>query len=122
MIARIILWSMILAIDLLVSFSSHSQSNSNQWVDELLNSNNNRCCYDNDGRRLVDPEWDTLGTVNTNSSGYRVYEDQKWHEVPNWAVVTQRNKDGIPRVWWNKTYDEGNITKTMICFLPGTLG
>lgn len=116
MIARIILWGMILAIDLLISFPGHSQDN--RWVDELMNANNNRCCYDNDGRRLIDPEWDTLGKVNKDWSGYRVYEDAQWHNVPNWAVVTQKNKDGIPRVWWNKTY----VTKTLVCFLPGTLG
>lgn len=123
MIGKIIIVSLLIMIDAIVSFPAKSQDN--RWVDELMNSNNNRCCYDNDGRRLTDPDWDTLGKVATEHSGpsgYRVYEDGKWHEVPNWAVVTQRNKDGIARVWWTRDYNEGNIIKTVICFLPGTLG
>lgn len=92
MFAKIILWGMVLAIDLLVCYPSWSQSS---WVDKLRNANENVCCYDNDGRRLDDPDWDTLGKVGTErteGSGYRVFEDNKWHEVPNWAVVTMRNQ------------------------------
>lgn len=107
---------------LLVSISTETQLKDNKWVDELVNENNNRCCQDNDGRRLTDPDWDTLGTVKEGRmgwSGYRVYQDNKWYEVPNWAVVNQKNKDGIARVWWDKTHDG---TKNVMCFLPGTLG
>lgn len=96
----------------------------NSWVDLLQNQQKNVCCYDNDGRRLVDPEWDTLGKVDADysgPSGYRVLDDGEWKEIPNWAVVIMKNKDGIARVWWDRSLEEGKTIKKVRCFLPGAL-
>lgn len=115
--------ALVLALALAVySYKAAAQG----WVDQLQNSNTNVCCDNNDGRRVADPEWDTLGKAVTDyngPSGYRVYEDGKWNDVPNWALVTMRNQDGIARVWWDRQYEPGGaIVKTIKCFLPGALG
>lgn len=97
----------------------------NPWVDGLRNQQNSICCTNNDGRRLDDPDWDTLGKAvedYNGMSGYRVLEDGEWKDVPNWAVVTQRNHDGIARVWWDREYQGADVIKKIRCFLPGTLG
>lgn len=94
------------------------------WVDQLHNGNDNVCCFDNDGRRLTDPDWDTLGAVSADRlgpSGYRVHEDSKTYAVPNWAVVKQRNQDGLARVWFDRDASSGALVKTVRCFIPGSL-
>lgn len=118
------IFMLILALALAAASYNAAKSQDNSWVDQLQNQQKNVCCYDNDGRRLTGPDWDTLGKVDADyngMSGYRVFEDNKWYEVPNWAVVTMKNKDGIPRVWWRQDYEGGNIVKKVFCFLPGTL-
>lgn len=110
---------------LLFGFVVSAYAQDNSWVDGLQNQQRNVCCFDNDGRRLDDPDWDTLGKVQTEyngMSGYRVYEDKEWKEVPNWAVVTMKNQDGIARVWWDRNYGFSGITKKVRCFLPGATG
>jgi hypothetical protein len=97
------------------------------WVDQLQSKHGQLCCSNNDGRRLDDPEWDTLGKVQTDyngNSGFRVYEDSRWYDVPNYAMVTVRNRDGIARVWWDREYNAegGTITKRVRCFIAGELG
>jgi hypothetical protein len=97
------------------------------WVDQLQSKHGQLCCSNNDGRRLDDPDWDTLGKVQTDytgTSGYRVWENSQWYDVPNWAVVTERNRDGIARVWWDKDYGpEGRvISKRVRCFIAGATG
>lgn len=82
------------------------------WVDGLHNQSGNVCCFDGDGRRLEDPEW-------TAGDPYRVARDGKLVDVPPWALVTMKNRDGIARVWWNPIADDaGNHVR---CFLPGAL-
>ncbi len=112
---------------IMITLLAASQAKTSQapWVDQLHNGNDNVCCFDNDGRRLTDPDWDTLGSVSEERqgpSGYRVMEDGKTYAVPNWAVVKQRNQDGIARVWWDRDASGGNLVKTVRCFIPGSLG
>jgi hypothetical protein len=97
------------------------------WVDQLKSTHGQLCCSNNDGRRLDDPDWDTLGKVQTDyngTSGYRVYENSQWYDVPNWAVVIERNRDGIARVWWDREYNDqsGTIIKRVRCFIAGATG
>jgi len=102
--------------------SAASAQISGQWVDALQNRHGNTCCQDNDGRRLIDPEWDTLGRYVDHPegpSGYRVLDWGVWRDVPNSAVVTMPNQDGIPRVWFR---EDGVRGRVVFCFLPGALG
>lgn len=82
------------------------------WVDHLRNQNGRVCCYNNDGRRLDDPEWKISGNE------YTVLFTEGWVPVSQTSVVTMRNKDGIARVW--STFVNGQ--RTIHCFLPGALG
>lgn len=103
---------------------AEAQTNPNQWVDELKNQLGNVCCFDNDGRRLNGPDWDTLGKVSEDpngTSGYRVYDEGQWRDVINMAVVTMKNRDGIARVWFAYQSDSRGTIKVVRCFLPGAL-
>lgn len=107
-----------------VTCSSAKAQPSDDWVDKLNNANGNRCCQDNDGRRY--PVWDTLGKVvegHNGASGYRIFDEGMWKDVPNWAMVNEANLDGIPRVWFESVqmpYD--GVTRRVKCFLVGSLG
>lgn len=88
---------------------AHGQSG---WVDQLQNQNRSVCCYDNDGRRLDDPEWRTSG------DSYEVLFTEGWVRVPAESIVTMTNKDGIARVW---SFPGAN-GRSVRCFLPGSMG
>lgn len=107
---------------LILFIASRMSRGQEGWVDQLQSTEGKVCCFNYDGRRLDDPDWDTLGEVSEEFSGYRVFEDQKFHEVPKSAVVLMKNQDGIARVWWNVVTDRGILQgKTLRCFLPGGL-
>lgn len=113
-----------LILALALAFYSY-KANAQSWVDRLQNKQGAICCTNNDGRRLDDPDWDTLGKVtddHNGPSGFRVYEDGKWHDVPNWAIVMQSNIDGIPRVWWDRELIGSDIVKKVRCFIVGITG
>lgn len=94
--------------------AAHAQSGG--WVDQLKNSNGMVCCYDNDGRRLDDPEWRTKG------NSYEVLFKEGWVEVPDYAVVQGRNQDGIARVWSEiGRMSNGTPKRQIRCFLVGSL-
>lgn len=99
---------LLLAALLLISTAAFAQSG---WVDYLRNQNGMGCCFDNDGRRLDDPEWRTAG------DSYEVLFTEGWVKVEPTAVVHMRNRDGIARVWSDRT-----PTRVVRCFLPGALG
>ncbi len=121
---KVRVYIIMLAMSLLLAAYSYrtAKAQDGSWVDKLRNQSENVCCYDNDGRRLTDPEWDTHGIVQAEregTSGYRVKDNGEWRDVANWAVVTMKNYDGIPRVW----YSHSAGGKRMIhCFLRGNLG
>lgn len=96
-------------IFILLGVRAHGQTG---WVDKLQNQNHAVCCFDNDGRRLDDPEWRTAG------GSFEVLFIEGWVLVPADAVVTMKNQDGIARVW--STPDKGG--RTVRCFLPGAFG
>ncbi len=117
----------ILLSSMLLIGSTAANAQRGGWVDQLLNGDNSKCCSNNDGERLGGPDWDNLGHAQDGpdgNSGYRVWEDSKWYDVSNRAVVNGRNQDGIPRVWWNRDYDadQSLIRKTVRCFLRGIEG
>lgn len=121
---RVLALFIALILALALAFYSY-KAKAQSWVDQLQNKQGAICCTNNDGRRLDDPDWDTLGKAvedHNGNSGFRVYEDGKWNDVPNWAIVVQPNLDGIPRVWWGRQYYSGNTVKQIMCFLKGLLG
>lgn len=101
----------LMAVSILFAFAVRAQQGQSEWVDQLQNQNRAVCCYDNDGRRLDDPEWRTVG------DSYEVLFTEGWLRVPTDAVVTMTNKDGIARVW---SFPGGN-GRSIRCFLPGPL-
>ena len=123
---RFLLRTVLIGALLCLPITSFAQRRGGGWVDQLLNGNNDKCCANNDGDRLGGPDWDNLGHIQDGpdgNSGYRVFEDNKWYDVSNKAVVTGRNQDGIPRVWWNREYNNGiTVRKTVRCFLKGIEG
>ncbi len=116
----------LLISSIFIIISSTANAQHSNWVDQLLNKDNVKCCSNNDGERLGGPDWDNLGKIENDfygNSGYRVWEDGRWYDVPNRAMVTGKNLDGIARVWWSREYINGQVTrKTVRCFLRGVEG
>ncbi len=99
------------AVMLLMSVSS-APADTPGWVDQLVSKRGGVCCFDNDGRRLIDPDWDV------QTEGYIVRFPEGWLPVPEEAIVRQTNQDGIARVW--SVVNDGK--REIRCFLPGALG
>lgn len=74
-----------------------------------LKSANGPCCSDRDGTVLADPDWESLG------DRYRVKLNGVWYDVPEAAVITEKNRAGVAMVW---PMTDG---VTIRCFLPGSL-
>lgn len=104
----LIVVTVLVTIAILMIVRAHGQTG---WVDRLKNQNGMVCCYDNDGRRLDDPEWRTAG------DSYEVLFTEGWLSLPIAAVVTMKNQDGIARVW--SVPSAGG--RSIHCFLPGPL-
>jgi hypothetical protein len=81
------------------------------WVDQLLSQSGIVCCFNNDGRRLDDPEWRIVG------DHYEILFPEGWIQVPESAVVSMRNQDGIARVW----SDMASGKHVIRCFIAGPL-
>lgn len=79
----------------------------------MKNQDGGVCCSGADGF-LVELVWEAEGK-------YRVFDNGKWYDVPDRAVVTEPNLAGRAMVWWNMIDAEYGI-KTVRCFLPGELG
>jgi hypothetical protein len=74
------------------------------------------CCSGKDYKELDDSDWDTV------NSHYRVRLNGNWYDVPENAVVKEKNRFGRALVWTAFTYSfsSGVRTMTIRCFLPGT--
>ena len=94
-----------------------AQSPNREWFNQLRNSRGNRCCDDNDGRRVNDPDWEL---TKDNESGYRVRlkPGGDWVDVPPETVVTENNKVGFAMVW--PVMDEQGQPTGVMCFMPGS--
>lgn len=80
------------------------------WFDSLR-SERGPCCSDADGARLEASDWEATAT------GYRVFIEGAWHDVPPDAMVTVPNIHGSVFVWQYKEHGKLIIR----CFLPGAL-
>lgn len=106
------------AIVLLLLSTVLAQDN---WVDQLTNQNGYRCCTNEDGERLGPVSWDTNAA---DGFPYKVlHNDGEWYRVPQDAVVRERNRDGIARVWYGVEFSQSKNTyiPRVVCFIPGAL-
>lgn len=84
------------------------------WFDSLKNKQDVGCCDTSDGRRLEDAEWGT----NTNGE-YWVVIDGVRYQVPEHALLTQKNRAGVAIVW--PYLDPATLQMQIRCFIPGAL-
>lgn len=106
------------AVLFIIFGSSLAWSQDGGWVDQLRSQVGNVCCFNYDGIRLDERDW------NFSEKGFKVknQDDGLWYEVPDQSLVKMQNKDGIARVWWSKaTGDNGQSTFSVRCFLAPPL-
>jgi hypothetical protein len=85
------------------------------WVEGLANGLGHSCCSTADGFRPEKADWDS------GKNGYRVRIDGYWHNVPDYALIKERNRLGVAIVWFIREGESpGNIL--IMCFLPGSEG
>jgi|HubBroStandDraft_1064217.scaffolds.fasta_scaffold23420_2 hypothetical protein len=97
-----------------------------QWWNGLA-SGKGLCCSFADGERVEDVDWTIVNfcvegpsTDEVNCRGqYRVRLDGQWIEVPDQALVTERNVYGAAVVW---PYTDSEGATQIRCFLPGAQG
>lgn len=98
---------------------------------KTLKSGKGMCCDGYDALHLSDVDWETQ---NKETSHYRVRipmnsadmakaamgeaVETQWVDVPDDAVVTEPNRDGVTLVW--PIY--GYLGASVRCFLPGSMG
>ncbi len=83
-----------------------------KWFDGLRSDAIGLCCTGKDYKELDDSDWDTV------NSHYRVRLNGEWHDVPDNAVVKEKNRFGRALVWVGFNYR--STVLTIRCFLPGT--
>jgi len=88
----------------------YSQSPLKPWFDSLK-SGKGLCCSDADGSAVSDPDWES------KNGHYRVRIDNQWIDVPDDAVITEKNRVGRTMVWPFK----GSLGISIRCFMPGSM-
>jgi len=88
----------------------HARPELNGWFDKLQ-SNNGICCSGNDGRTVLDADWES------RDGHYRVRLENEWYDVHDDAVVKVPNIDGRTVVWPIR-YQGRTIIR---CFMPGEM-
>jgi hypothetical protein len=84
------------------------------WFNGLQSAGSGLCCHGREAKELDDSDWDT------KDAHYRVRLNGDWYDVPDNAVVKERNLVGHALVWvYVHRYGEMPIL-TIRCFLPGT--
>ena len=79
------------------------------WFEQLT-SDKGTCCSFADGRAIADVDWDT------QNGHYRVRLNGEWIDVPDEAVVTEKNRYGHAIVWPYLNFEGLTLIR---CFLPG---
>jgi hypothetical protein len=82
-----------------------------KWFDGLTSAGSGLCCHEREAKELDDSDWDM------KDAHYRVRLNGGWIDVPEVAVVKEKNLVGRALVW---VYAHGG-TLTIRCFLPGTM-
>lgn len=84
------------------------------WFNGLQSAASGLCCNRTEARELDDSDWDT------KDNHYRVRLNGNWLDVPERAVVKERNLVGRALVWVHFGYTPQRVL-TIRCFLPGTM-
>jgi hypothetical protein len=90
----------------------YANSPLHDWFNQLR-SGKGLCCSFADGTSVEDPDW------NIKDGHYRVRIDAEWYDVPDDAVVVERNRAGKTMVW--PYYSNGKLIYIR-CFMPGDMG
>jgi hypothetical protein len=84
------------------------------WYKGLNSAAGGYCCDGREARSLDGSDWET------KDAHYRVRLDGNWYDVPENAVVKERNLAGRALVWVHFGYTSSRVP-TIRCFLPGTM-
>jgi hypothetical protein len=114
----------VFAIGLMTMYACHpanahdlSKPELDKWFQGLSSPNGGLCCDGRDAKELDDSDWDT------KDNHYRVRLNGEWYDVPDNAVVKEKNLVGRALVWVlavpMSSYVAGRRA-TIKCFLPGT--
>src|ERR1700741_3872910 len=83
---------------------------------ERLHSGKGPCCSDADGTALSDVDWEG------RDGHYRVRIEGQWWDVPDEAVIKERNRAGRTMVWPVYYRAIGAPLRVDIrCFMPGSM-
>jgi hypothetical protein len=110
-IAVILGWFLWILLIGLAHAHDQNRPDLDKWFDGLA-AGGLLCCHGKDYKELDDSDWDT------KEAHYRVRLNGKWYDVPENAVVKQKNLVGHALVWVALSYN--TQTMTIRCFLPGT--
>ena len=83
-----------------------------KWFQGLSSKQGGLCCHGREAKELDDSDWDT------KDAHYRVRLNGNWYDVPNNAVVKEKNLVGRALIWISFNYSGGGVT--IRCFMPGT--
>jgi hypothetical protein len=86
------------------------------WFEHLA-SRRGLCCAMADGHLVDDPDWTIVPDQSQRRFHYRVRINGPWIDVPDDAVITERNRVGKAMVW----VVFGDFGMSIQCFLPGGL-
>ena len=103
----------------------HKRPNLDQWYTAQHNSNGVPCCDGSEATRIANVDWQSACVEG--ECHYQVFIDNRWWDVPDWAVVKGPNMDGEPLVWpiyyWRDGKPENGLSSVFIrCFMPGAGG
>lgn len=108
-------WAVIAAVVVILAVSSFiagraSAQTIKEWFNSLSSVGGGVCCYDYDGIKLSERDWEGGKT-------YRIIIDEEWVDVPPDRVVQEPNRLGVAFEW--HYYSDGK--PVVRCFIPGTL-
>ena len=101
-------------LTILVKAHDMNRTELDMWFEKLSSPGNGLCCKGEEAKELDDSDWDT------KDNHYRVRLNGNWHDVPDYAVVKEKNLVGRALVWVYVQRPLGEIRITIKCFLPGT--
>ena len=91
-----------------------ANSPNREWFEGLRSPGHGPCCSDADGSFLDDPDW----KIADDGSHYVARFEGEWIDIPNDALVTEKNRVGKAMLWVYR----GISGPYVRCFMPGTLG
>jgi hypothetical protein len=113
----LILFAVVIALWIITYVSAYprdldgrfAQNPYKDWFNSLA-SGKGLCCSFADGLTIQDVDW------RTKDGHYQVWINQQWIDVPDNALVHDRNRFGPAVVW---PYQDVDGTTKIRCFLPG---